>query len=136
MNRAELQDLSRSRQRESKLLLNSGEWSGAYYIGGYAAECALKACIARRVKRNEFPDRNFGRNVWTHNLVALVTHAGLDPDFRTRISDPKFEVNWSIVKDWSENSRYEVRTELETRDFYGALTARKYGVLPWIRTHW
>ena len=30
-------------------LLAGGRWTGAYYLGGYAVECGLKACILARV---------------------------------------------------------------------------------------
>ncbi len=50
---------------------------------------------------------------------------------------PGLEVNWAIVKDWSEASRYELGiTEAQARDIYSACTARKNGVLAWIKRQW
>lgn len=137
VDRYHLQELSRTRQREARLLLASGEWSDAYYVSGYAAECALKACIARATRPNEFPDKNFAEKVWTHDLVRLVAHAGLEPELQQRsAAEPDFEINWGIVKDWSEKSRYDLKSEPEARDLLRALSARKYGILPWIRRRW
>ena len=39
-----------------------------------------------------------------------------------------------IVKDWSEQSRYEIgKTEQEATDLYDAI---EKGVLPWIKARW
>ena len=46
MNRADFQRLADVRIDEAGVLLAAGRWSGAYYLAGYAVECALKACIA------------------------------------------------------------------------------------------
>jgi hypothetical protein len=43
MNRSDLQQLTEMRIRESGILLTGAESSGAYYLAGYAVECALKA---------------------------------------------------------------------------------------------
>jgi HEPN domain-containing protein len=51
MNRADLQKLSNTRLRQARILFAAGESSGAYYLAGYAVECALKACFAKHVKR-------------------------------------------------------------------------------------
>jgi hypothetical protein len=47
MNRAELQRLAKERISDAKVLLAARHWSAAYYLAGYAVECALKACIAK-----------------------------------------------------------------------------------------
>jgi len=41
-------------------LLRLGLFDGAYYLAGYAVECALKACIAKGTQRFEFPDKRKG----------------------------------------------------------------------------
>src|SRR5262249_10273775 len=56
MTRADLQQLSRLRRREARVLLDAGHSAGAYYLVGYAVECALKACIARSTRRYDFPE--------------------------------------------------------------------------------
>jgi hypothetical protein len=47
MNRNDFQKISRLRVKEAKALLDNGYPAGAYYLMGYAVECALKACIAK-----------------------------------------------------------------------------------------
>jgi len=43
MNRVDLQQLAELRLKESKALFAAGFPEGAYYLAGYAVECALKA---------------------------------------------------------------------------------------------
>jgi HEPN domain-containing protein len=47
MTRKDLQKLAAIRLKEAKLLLAANAPDGAYYLAGYAVECALKACIAK-----------------------------------------------------------------------------------------
>lgn len=56
MNRSDIQILADIRVGEAKALLDLGHWPGAYYLAGYAVECALKACIAKLTKADDFPD--------------------------------------------------------------------------------
>lgn len=65
MTRKELQALVALRVREAKVLLKNDFPDGAYYLAGYAAECAIKACIARRTVRYEFPDKKRVMQSWT-----------------------------------------------------------------------
>jgi hypothetical protein len=47
------------------------------------------------------------------------------------------EVNWAVVKDWKESSRYICTiTQAEAKDFYSACTSRTNGILSWIKTKW
>ncbi|MGB7136749.1 MAG: HEPN domain-containing protein [Acidobacteriaceae bacterium] len=57
MNRKDLQSLANTRLREARVLFRAKEFSGAYYLAGYAVECALKACIAKQYRQHDFPDR-------------------------------------------------------------------------------
>ncbi len=43
MDRKDLQDLSKVRLKEATALLKAGLFGGAYYLAGYAVECALKS---------------------------------------------------------------------------------------------
>lgn len=138
MNRAELQKLADDRLRDAKALLAAQRWSGAYYLAGYAVECALKACIITRLMRtDEFPERRFSEQCWTHNLAQLLVLAGLtgalDAD---TAADQDLLNNWSVVKDWSESSRYDRRTKAEAQRLFNAITDKKHGMFPWIEAHW
>jgi HEPN domain-containing protein len=57
VDRKGLQELSNVRLKEAKALLKVGMADGAYYLAGYAVECALKACIAKETRRYDFPDK-------------------------------------------------------------------------------
>lgn len=138
MNRAALQEISNLRVREAAALLRAGHWPGAYYLAGYAVECSLKACVAKQVRRYDFPDKKLANEAFTHDLQKLVKIAGLEPDLqRDLAANPTLELNWAVVKDWSEGARYELGiTEAQARDLYSACTARTNGVLAWIKRRW
>lgn len=137
MDRRQLQQLSRIRLQETQVLLQASQWDGAYYLCGYSVECALKACIAKHVRRYDFPDRDLASQSYTHNLSQLVRVAGLELQLQAEVaSSPALAVNWSIVKEWSERSRYERHQAEEARRLYAAIADRKNGVLQWIRRHW
>jgi hypothetical protein len=52
-------------------------------------ECALKACIAKLMKSEEFPDKKFAEKCWTHSLTQLLDLAGLGTDFDAALkADP------------------------------------------------
>ena len=83
MNRKDFQNLALIRLKEAKVLLKNGRYEGAYYLCGYAVECGLKACIARKTKRHEFPDKNTVNASYTHILSDLVKIAQLSKSLKT-----------------------------------------------------
>ena len=131
MNRNDLQKLARIRIKEAKVLLDNGCFEGAYYLAGYAVECALKACIAKKTMRHHFPDKQLVNQAHTHDLQTLVVVAGLKKAREKRkTSCPQFELNWGVVKDWSEQTRYNSPVSGSVaRDFYSAIVSRRDGVL-------
>jgi len=135
---SDFQRISQLRVREAKLLLDNGYFSGAYYLLGYAVECALKACIAKQVKRYDFPDRKVVNNSYVHDLGKLLDVSGLKAEFEKEwLSNPDLEVNWAIVKDWSEQSRYSDNvSRAEAENLYSAVTSGRMGVLPWLKKRW
>jgi HEPN domain-containing protein len=137
VNRAELQWLAKERIREAKALLGAGHWSGAYYLAGYAVECAVKACIAKLMKSEEFPDKKFADKCWTHNLTQLLDPAGLKDDFAAAMrADRDFAAKWETVQQWDESSRYARTTRAKAWDLYKAITDRKHGVFSWLKQRW
>lgn len=118
-------------------MLEAKYFDGAYYLCGYAVECALKACIARNTRRHDFPDKKTVNDSYSHNLTALVGVAGLSALLIQEMNQrPAFAVNWTTVKDWSEERRYRLNSAKEARDLYRAVTNRRHGVMRWIRQHW
>jgi hypothetical protein len=110
---------------------------GAYYLAGYAVECALKACIAREYAPEEWPEKQFVAECHTHEILKLVRLAGLEGVRAVdAAANPNLGTNWNIVKDWSERSRYERHTLAKAQRLYDAVTDAADGVLPWIRVRW
>ena len=138
MNRSTLQRISGLRRRDAAALLTAGQYAGAYYLIGYSVECALKACVAKQVGRYDFPDRKLANVAFTHDLEKLMRLSGLAPELEKELKTNKLlELSWAVVKDWSESSRYEIGiTEPQARDLYSACTARRNGVLNWIKRRW
>ena len=137
MNRTDLRNLSALRAKEARVLLDNDCYDGAYYLIGYAVECALKACIAKRTQRYDFPDKRTVNESFTHNLEKLVQVIGLQAALAIESRrDPAFGVNWSVVKDWDEQSRYSTWTKTESENLYRAVIDRRHGVLRWVKLHW
>jgi hypothetical protein len=135
MNREEFQAVSRLRRKEAAALIKARHFAGGYYLMGYAVECALKACIAKRVVRHAFPPKD-AHKLYIHDLPKLRELAGLASEMDLP-ANHQVQLNWSIVKDWSEEFRYETQiAPVVARDFYSACTARSYGVLTWIGQKW
>ena len=134
VNKRTLQDLSKVRISEAKVLLDNGYFAGAYYLSGYAVECAIKACIAAQIRQHEIPERKLVNDFYTHDLELLVRLAGLKPRLDMDIqTDATLARNWTLVKDWRVESRYDAGTsEVRARDFYSDVKARTHGMLAWI----
>lgn len=137
MNRSELKSLADLRLKEARALLNKRLYDGAYYLTGYAVECGLKACIAKKTKRYDFPDRRIVNDSYTHDLNLLIKVSGLQVDLEVEMRrDRDFEVNWAIVKDWNETSRYVRHEAQAAKSLYAAVTDSRHGVLRWLKRHW
>ncbi|WP_084510609.1 HEPN domain-containing protein [Nocardia lijiangensis] len=129
--------LARRRLKEAEVLLAAGEWSGAYYLAGYAIECALKACILKSVKKFHMPNKDKINKAWSHDLTALLKEANLTADQQIKAgTDPLFGRYWAVVKDWTETSRYETKSEQDAKELVQAVGARRSGVMTWVKTHW
>ncbi|MBI2909725.1 MAG: DNA-binding protein [Chloroflexi bacterium] len=137
MNRQQFKDVARLRVVEARVLLDAGQWAGAYYLIGYAVECGLKACVAKQVKQYDFPDRKVAAEAFTHDLEKLMRVAGSAPEFDgDRKANQALDLSWGIVKDWSEAVRYEVGiTAAQAWGLYSACTG-KDGILPWVKRKW
>lgn len=136
VTRREFQRLADLRAREALVRAQKRKQQGAYYLAGYAVEYALKACIARQTKRNEFPPKaDYVRKVYTHDLKDLLRLAGLEPQLQTDMNvNSALAINWSVVLDWNEEKRYVV-SGLKGKDICAALTGPN-GVLTWIKQRW
>ena len=79
MNRFDFQELAELRVKEAEALLSQNYFDGAYYLLGYAVECAFKACIAKTTKEYDFPpDRKTVEAVYQHDPSKLLKASGLE----------------------------------------------------------
>jgi hypothetical protein len=137
VNRTDLQRLSLARLAEAKALLAAGHPAGAYYLAGYAIECALKACIAKRTEQHDFPDKDRVQGAWTHDFERLVRCADLDASLKRQRAGPEFDDSWTLVAEWDESSRYDLDcTAKAAAAFVGAIEREPDGVLAWIQAQW
>jgi hypothetical protein len=131
--------LAEDRLLDAKALLDASRWSGAYYLAGYATECALKSCVLAMVERTGiiFQDRKFSEKCFSHDFEALLTLAGLDAVLNGDCQqDHALGQNRLIVKDWKETSRYDQWTQIQAARLYNAVADNQNGVLQWIKNHW
>ena len=98
------------RLAEAKCLLAGSNPCGAYYLAGYAVECAIKACIAKQTQQGDFPDKKRANDAFEHGLDKLITVALLQ-DLLNQESkaSQKFDNNWAIVKDWNVEKHYDAK---------------------------
>ena len=137
MKRKDFQELAALRLKEARLLLKTNCPEGAYYLAGYAAECAIKACIAKRTERFEFPDLRIAQESWGHDLSRLAKAAALDERLRDASSrDAELNLNWTIVTKWKPDSRYQRRSLAEAAALISAVEDRNHGIFRWLKHHW
>jgi HEPN domain-containing protein len=134
--RKDFQRLAELRAKEAATLSKTGNQQGAYYLAGFAVECALKACIAKKTRRHDFPaDKEYAGKVYTHNLDQLLKLAHLDAQLDGDMAGrPQLAKNWDLVRRWKVDSRYET-SRLSGRNMTLAVNSAD-GVLQWIKLHW
>lgn len=136
MTRFEFQELADVRIKEAGVLLAAGLWDGAYYLAGYAVECALKACIAKLTKADDFPEKDAAK-YYTHKIEELAKLAGILAAIKAEgLANSTFRNFWATITDWSETSRYERKSKDHAEELFGAITDPTNGVLPWIQRIW
>jgi HEPN domain-containing protein len=134
MNRRSFQKLVGARLLDSKALLKAKRYDAAYYVAGYAIECALKACIAKRTRLYDFPPKDT-RDFYSHEMEKLLKLAGIEKSFQQeRGNDAILAQHWDIVKDWKPGDRrYDLRGAKEAANAAKALLSaiedRQHGVL-------
>jgi HEPN domain-containing protein len=138
LTRDDLQRLAGRYADDAELLLRHQRWASAYYLAGYAVECALKACIANQVRQHDFPDLKFVRQLHNHDPGQLAKLAGLHTALEARCEENENFRNYrhqAILK-WSSASRYEDKTQAMAEDIVRAVGDTEDGVLTWLKKHW
>ena len=137
MNRIDLQELSEIRLQEARALLDAGFPDGAYYLAGYAVECALESCVAKRTREHDFPDKKLVTDSHTHDLAKLLQLTELKVGLESSMQgNPAMQSSRDEIQDWSETTRYERKSHQEASDLLQAIDDRPGGLLSWIKLHW
>ena len=101
----DLKSVSKGRLKDAEVLQGAGRFDGAFYMSGYAVEIALKARACRTLKWEGFPDTASEfkalQSFKTHNLPVLLKLSGTETKIKSR-----FISEWSVVLNWSPESRY------------------------------
>jgi len=144
VNQAELRQMAEERIRDSKALIDGGRWEFAYYVAGYAVECALKPCLLARMIHTGWIFEEDVKKVddcRTHEFLKLIQIAGLRDELKDKLKESalaggEFVTNWETVNLWKVTSRYEIKTESDAKRLFTAITDEPHGVLRWIRNYW
>lgn len=138
MNRTDFQQLADVRIDEAAALLAAQKWDGAYYLAGYAVECALKACLAKQTNQYDFPPpRKDLEEYYTHDVQKLLKRADLESSRKAEgLANNNFQTNWNIVTQWDESSRYDRKSKDEAEMLYNAVIDPLHGGLPWLKKYW
>ena len=88
------------------MLLQAKRFDGAFYLGGYAVEVALKARICRTLRWTGFPDAASEfqglQSLKTHDLEILLRLSGVE----ARVKATRLE-EWSACSRWRPEKRYQ-----------------------------
>jgi HEPN domain-containing protein len=133
LTRADLQRLALKRLEDAEILFKAERFDASFYLAGYAVECALKACIAKRTQQYEFPDKPLATKVYTHNLDVLLEVSELKAELA---KDRAFQANWNMVREWSEESRYREYDQESADSILRAISSSPSGVLQCIQKYW
>ena len=139
MNRAHWQALAEERIVAAQALLAAQQWSSAYYLAGYAVEFGLKSCILVQIADTGiiFKMKGFSVKCWTHSIKDLLKLAGLQGTFQVDIGkNPSLGKNWATVTQWDEESRYQIKIQVDAEELLNAVVDNANGVMPWIKSRW
>lgn len=134
ISRKDFEGLAQQRVDDAAALLQAHRWSGAYYLSGYALECAFKACIAKSFKTETLPDKDFVLATYTHSLGKLAEQAKL----KTALDSSRTKVrgNWALATNWAPDSRYRNYDSVTATEMVNAVSDPADGVFEWIKAHW
>lgn len=148
-NRADFQQLATLRLTEAQTLLTHDLPDGAFYLAGYAVECALKAAICRTLGIDDFfesySSKPHGAKVRddvvqkfkTHDYGTLLVLSDLYHKLGADLlTDKALNDSWSTFQNqnWSEQQRYATASKAmnDTLDFVASVNY----FLQWISQHW
>jgi hypothetical protein len=139
------------RIKDAKALLDGGRWEFAYYVAGYAVECALKSCLLARMIHTAwvFQEKWEAKLCLTHEFAKLIDLAGMRDELNAALAASAaaalatggppggpFTAFWGVALQWKVESRYQPKTEAEAKGLYEAITHDPDGVFKWIQNYW
>ena len=134
----DLKQLTQARLKDAHVLYAAGRYDGAAEMCGYALEMALKACICRRLRVGEYPEREIKGAFKTHDFSELRLLAGVGEEFALQGS-PMLYANWQTATQWEPLWRYRPAGSVSKRrveDMLRALEDPSDGVLSWLKRRW
>jgi HEPN domain-containing protein len=141
--RRDFQKLADDRLADARALFKARRFDAAYYLAGYAVECAIKAHIAKLGRHHQFPPApETVRDIYSHDFNKLLKAADLAQTVEAaKKGDVKLQRYWEgIVKDWSEKSRYNRSGKRvgknKAQDMIDAVGDPEHGVLKCLKTGW
>ena len=87
VNQAELRQMAVKRIHDAKALLEGARWEFAYYVSGYAVECALKSCLLARMTHTAwvFEEKWNAKDCLSHDFGELIKLAGMTDHLNSRL---------------------------------------------------
>lgn len=136
LKRKDLQKLALQRLKDAELLYRARSYNAAAEMCGFALEFALKACVCRRLRINEYPEKELEGAFKKHRYEDLLLLAGL----RDLVAAPGKQLpSWSAATSWKPERRYQPvgsTTKRDAEDMLKALRDPTQGVVPWLKRHW
>jgi hypothetical protein len=142
VTRADWQQIAEERLLAAEALLKSQRWASAYYLAGYAVEAGLKSCVLVRLASSpevvfQQGGKKFSQDCWTHDVGKLAELAGIEQDISpSTAANAVLVTNWQVVARWDENSRYEMKSQVDAEELYAAITDSPNGVMLWLKSRW
>ncbi|WP_398466157.1 hypothetical protein [Tardiphaga sp.] len=121
---------------DARLLFQNKRYSNSYYLYGYGVELGLKARIARQISVETIPDKAILTGFLDHQVARLVGLAGLADVLKSERQLPAFDTRWSVVAEWSVDSRYDMIDAVTAAAMADAVEHPQHGVMKWLQRHW
>ena len=60
---------------------------------------ALKSCIAKKINKYDFPNKELANRAYDHNIEKLIKVAGIESDLENEIlRSSQFNIFWNVIK--------------------------------------
>jgi hypothetical protein len=139
LDRKSLKAVAMSKLKAAKILQSANDFNTAGYLLGYVVDCALKACICKRLNLSVYPDSGKHHDVFSsHDLDRLLVLSGHSEEIDLSKNKDLFN-NWStLTKDWKTSVRYDEKTynQRNIDEKIIALEDQTTGFLAWVRKKW